>query len=301
MKFAFFLGCNVPTQVYNYEASVRKIAEALEIELIDIADFGCCGELTEALDYYTSIVFSARNIALAEKEGLDILTLCNGCFASLNKAIFALRDSHLRSRVNETLKQIGTSKAQSEPSPIIYKGKSRVIHFHQLLYDIIGLPEIKEKIVLNFENVSVSCHNGCHILRPSEILGFDDPENPKKLEDLVALTGARIVKPLGLEQCCGSVLSLSDLDTSQLLAIDSIERKGTVDAIIVGCPFCFKQFDMGQFIARRKFNKELNIPILFYAELLGLAFGIEAKELGLSVGHKIRLDGFLEKLGVSNG
>jgi len=291
MNLAFFLGCNVPTQVYNYEASVRKIADAFEIKLVDIMDFGCCGELTEAMDYYTSVVFSARNIALAEKENLSILTLCNGCFSSLNKAIFVLRDSHLRSRVNETLKKIGLS----------YKGKSRVFHFHQLMYDIVGSSKVKEKVVFDLNNVSVSCHNGCHILRPSDILRFDGPENPRKLEELVALTGARIVKPMGIEQCCGSVLSLCDLDAAQTLAIESIERKGKVDAIVVGCPFCFKQFDIGQVVARKKFNKELNIPILFYAELLGLALGFDAKDLGLNVIHKIPTDGFLRKLGVSNG
>ncbi len=291
MNLTLFLGCNIPTQVFNYEASVRRIAAAFGIKLKDNVEFGCCGELTEAIDYYTSLVFSARNIALAEKEEQDILTLCNGCFSSLNKAIFALNDPHLRSRVNEALKKIDLS----------YKGKSRVFHFHQLMYDIVGPSKIKEKIVLNLNNVSVSCHNGCHILRPSDVLGFDDPQNPKKLEELVGLTGAKIVKPIGIEQCCGSVLSLCDLDAAQSLAIESIERKGEVDAIVVGCPFCFKQFDMGQVVARKKFNKELSIPILFYAELLGLALGLRPEDLGLNVVHKIRTDGFLEKLGVSNG
>jgi heterodisulfide reductase subunit B len=209
----------------------------------------------------------------------------------LKKAVFALKDSHLRNKVNETLKKIGLS----------YKGKSQIFHFHQLMYDVVGLSRIKEKVVLNLNKVSVSCHNGCHILRPSDVLGFDDPENPRKLEELVALTGAKIVKPTGIEQCCGSVLSLCDLDVAQLSAIESIEKKGKVDAIVVGCPFCFKQFDMGQIVARKKFNKEFNIPILFYAELLGLALGIDAKALGLNVVHKIRTNGFLEKLGVSNG
>jgi len=169
------------------------------------------------------------------------------------------------------------------------------------MYDIVGLSKIKKKIVHSLKNVSISCHNGCHILRPSNILGFDDPENPRKLEELVALTGARIVQPMGIEQCCGSVLSLCDLDAAQSLAMESLERKGEVDAIVVGCPFCFKQFDIGQIIARKKFNKKLNIPILFYSELLGLALGLDPKDLGLIVAHKIRTDGFLEKVRVSNG
>ena len=146
----------------------------------------------------------------------------------------------------------------------------------------------------------MSCHNGCHILRPIDVLGFENPENPLKLEELVEITGARIVKPTGTEQCCGSVLSLYDLDVAQSSAIESIEKKGDVDAIIVGCPFCFKQFDMVQIIARRKFNKEFNVPILFYAELLGLALGLDANDLGLNMIHKIRPDEFLQKLGVTN-
>lgn len=291
MKLAFFLGCNVPTSVYNYEASVRKIADVFNIKLVDIEDFGCCGELTEAMNHFTALAFSARNIALAEKEGLDILTLCNGCFSSLNRAVFALKDPSLKNKVNATLKKIG----------LTYQGKSRVFHFNQLMYDVVGPSKIKEKVVTNLNNVSVSCHNGCHILRPSDILNFDDPENPRKLEELVSLTGAKIVKPKGTEQCCGSVLSLADMDTAQMLAVESIERKGRVDAIVVGCPFCFKQFDMGQIIAKKKFNKDLNIPILFYAELLGLAVGLDPKDLGLNVIHKISTEGFLNKAGVSVG
>jgi heterodisulfide reductase subunit B len=87
---------------------------------------------------------------------------------------------------------------------------------------------------------------------------------------------------------------------AQTMAMESLERKGEVDAIIVGCPSCFKQFDMGQIIYRKNSNKELNIPIIFYTELLGLALGIDAKDLGLNTVHKIKTDKFLEKLGVSN-
>src|SRR3990170_6932633 len=119
MKVALFLGCNVPTQAFNYEAAVRKVAERFNVELIDIPDFGCCGEFTENMDYYTSIAFAARNIALAEKENLDILTLCNGCFSALSRAKHELGDPHLRSQVNDVLGKIGLS----------YRGKAKVSHF----------------------------------------------------------------------------------------------------------------------------------------------------------------------------
>jgi len=291
MKLAFFLGCNVPTQVFNYEAAVRKVAERFDVKLVDIPDFGCCGEYTEAMDSYTSLVFAARNIALAEEKNLDILTLCNGCFLSLNKARHELEDKQLRSKVNNILRKINLS----------YKGKARIYHFHQLMYDVIGTSKIKEKIKISLDGVAISYQNGCHALRPSAVLQFEDPEEPRKLEELVSLTGAKVVHPRGTELCCGSFLLSHDTDVAYSLAIQSIERKGKVDAIVVGCPFCFKQLDMGQVIARRKFQKSFEIPVLFYAQLLGLALGFDEKELGLDQIHKISTASFLQKVRRSNG
>jgi heterodisulfide reductase subunit B len=290
MKLAMFLGCNVPTQAFNYEAAVRKITNQFGIELIDVNDFGCCGEFTEAMDAFTSLVFSSRNIALAEKMNLDILTLCNGCFLSLNKAKHELENVQKRSKVNKVLKKINLS----------YKGRTNIFHFHQLMYDIVGISKIKKKIKVRLDNISVSCQNGCHILRPSYALQFDNPEEPKKLEELVTLTGAKVVQPLGNELCCGSILLSHDINLAYSLAIQSIERKGDVDTIIVGCPFCFRQLDMGQIIARRKFGKSFEIPVLFYAQLLGLALGFNAKDLGLDQIHKIPTANFLQKVIHSN-
>jgi len=286
MKLALFLGCNVPTQAFNYEAAVRKVAERFNVELIDVPDFGCCGEFTENMDYYTSIVFAARNIALAEKENLDILTLCNGCFSALSRAKHELEDPHLRSKVNDVLGKIGLS----------YKGKARISHFHQLMHDDIGTTKIKEKIKHSLDGVSISCQNGCHILRPSDVLQFDDPEEPKKLEELVSAIGAKAIQPIGTELCCGSFLLSQDTNVAYAMAVQSIERKGKVDAIVVGCPFCFRQLDMGQVIASRKCQKSFDIPVVFYAQLLGLALGFDAKELGFDQIHKISTASLLQKV-----
>jgi heterodisulfide reductase subunit B len=291
MKLALFLGCNVPMQAFNYEAAVRKVASHFNIGLVDIPDFGCCGEFTEGMDSFTSLVFSARNIALAEKKNLDILTLCNGCFLSLNKARHELEDQQLRSKVNNVLGKINLS----------YKGKSRIFHFHQLMYDTIGTSEIKERIQVSLNGVVLSYQNGCHILRPSDVLRFDDPEEPRKLEELMSLTGAKVVRPIGTELCCGSFLLSHDTDVAYSLAVQSIEQKSNVDAIVVGCPFCFRQLDMGQIIARRKFGKSFDIPVLFYAQLLGLALGFNEKELGFNQIHKISTTNFLQKVRRSHG
>lgn len=291
MKLALFLGCNVPTQAFNYEAAVRKVADHFDVGLVDIPDFGCCGEFTEGMDSFTSLVFSARNIALAEKRKLDILALCNGCFLSLSRARHELEDQQLRSKVNSVLEEIN----------LRYNGKSQIFHFHQLMHDIIGTSKIKQKIKVNLESVAVSYQNGCHILRPSGVLKFDDPEEPMKLEELLSLMGAKVVRPIGAELCCGSFLLSHDTDVAYSLAIRSIERKGDVDAIVVGCPFCFRQLDMGQIIAKRKFKKSFDIPVLFYAQLLGLALGCDPKNLGFNQIHKISTANFLQKVKHADG
>ncbi len=293
MNLALFLGCNVPTQTFNYEAAARKVAEHFDISFVDIPEFGCCGEFTEGVDYFSSIVFAARNIALAEQKGLDIVALCNGCFSSLSRARYELQeDANLKSRVNEVLGKLGLK----------YQGGSKVYHFHQFLYDVVGDSKIKGEVKTSLRNVSIPCQNGCHILKPSDILRFDDPEEPKKLEGLVALTGAKVVPPMGGELCCGSFLLSHNIDYAYALATQSIERKGNVDAIVVGCPFCFKQLDMAQVIAKRKLGKTFNIPVIFYAQLLGLALGYGEKELGLMDSiHKIPTAKFLEKVKRKDG
>lgn len=286
MNLALFLGCNVPTQAFNYELAVRKVLDHFDVKLLDIPEFGCCGEFTEGTDAFTSTVFAARNIALAEKQGLDILTLCNGCFSSLSRAKHELQDASLKSKVNEILESLD----------LAYEGKSRIFHFHQLMHDVIGAQRIKKEIKTAFKDLAVSCQNGCHILKPSDVLGFDDPENPKKLEELVSLTGAKVIPSIGSEQCCGSFLLSQNIDYAYAIAVQSIESKGNVDAIIVGCPFCFKQLDTGQIMAKRKFGKTFEIPVVFYAQLLGLALGHSEKELGLDMIHKIPTAKLIQKV-----
>lgn len=286
MKLALFLGCNVPTQAFNYEVAVRKVTKHFDIELVDVPDFGCCGEFTEGMDCFTSLVFSARNIALAEKGNLDILALCNGCFSALTRAKHELQDNPTRTKVNKILEEIG----------LTYTGESKIYHFHQLMHDVIGTSRIKKSIKIPLKNVAISCQNGCHILKPSDVIRFDDPEEPKKLEELVHITGAKVIPPNGTEQCCGSFLLSHNIDYAYSLAIESIERRGKVDAIVVGCPFCFKQLDTGQLIAKRKFGKDFDIPVIFYAQLLGLALGHDEKELGLETIHKVPTARFLQKV-----
>ena len=285
MHYAFYPGCVIPLQAPNYEVSARAVMKELEIAIEDIEDFGCCGVLSGPIDGFTMLTFAARNIALAETKGLDILTLCNGCFGTLSKAVHQLEDEKTRDKVNTVLKEIGLE----------VQGKTQVHHFHRVLYDTIGLDEIKKRNKVDISSFKIGCHNGCHLVKPSDVLHFDKAAYPQKLEEMVEATSARVVTPRGFEHCCGSLLMPHDQDSSYAFAVKAVEQKGEVDAIIVNCPGCFRQLDLGQVMAKRKFNKVLTTPVVFYSQLLGLALGIDPKALGLDTGHKVKTTALLEK------
>ena len=285
MNYAFYPGCVIPLQAPNYEVSARAVMKELDIAIEDIEDFGCCGVLSGPIDGFTMLSFAARNIALAEAKGLDILTLCNGCFGTLSKAVHQLEDEETREKVNAVLKEIGLK----------VQGKARVHHFHRVLYDTIGLDDIKKRNKVDISDFKIGCHNGCHLVKPSDVLHFDKAAYPQKLEEMVEATSAQVVTPRGFEHCCGSLLMPHDQDSSYAFAVKAVEQKGEVDAIIVNCPGCFRQLDLGQVMAKRKFNKVLSTPVVFYSQLLGLALGIDPKALGLDTGHKVKTTTLLEK------
>ena len=286
MSYAFYPGCVIPLQAPNYEVSARAVMRELGVSFEDIEDFGCCGILAGPLDGFTALTFAARNIALAEAKGLDIIALCNGCFGTLSKAAHQLEEEETRKKVNTILKEIGLE----------VQGKTRVYHFHQILYDKIGLDEIKKQSNVDLSTVKIGCHHGCHILKPTDVLHYDKEICHHKLEEMVGATSAKVVTPQGFEHCCGSLLMPHDQDTSYAFAVKAVEQKGEVDAIIVNCPGCFRQLDLGQVMAKRKFNKVLKTPVIFYSQLIGLALGIDPKSLGLDTIHKIKTNTLLQKI-----
>jgi heterodisulfide reductase subunit B len=288
-RYALFLGCTIPARQPHYELSARKSLAKLGVELVDLDDMTCCAPPPlQSIDLETSLSIAAHNICLAEEADLDIVTVCTGCFESLAIANNLLKkDKRLRDRVNLILSNAGEE----------FKGTKEVKHYLHVLMNDIGKDRLKESVSKSLVRLRVASFSGCHLLRPSALLKFDDPESPHIFDDLINVLGARSIWYKNKLKCCGGLLRGYADDVALAIARDKIVNaaKAGADCITTLCPFCFLTLDLGQFLIKTAFHEEYNIPVLHYSELLSLALGIGPKELAFDQ-HKIRVDSVLNKI-----
>lgn len=278
MIYALFLGCTVPTRGVNYDVSTRSVSKVLGVDFWDSNDFVCCGYPIHSVDHDTFLSLGARNISVAEEEGLDLITVCNACTASLTKVNKILKENEKeREKINKIIGATGRE----------FKGTVDVKHFSRMLYEDVGLKKIKENISRPLSDLKIASHYGCHYLKPSEIFEkFDNPIRPKTLDKLVSATGAEVVNYENKKQCCGGGILAVTEETSMKMAADKLEhiRAAQADAMVLQCPFCSIMYDEYQpTILRMNEGEEPKpTPILYYPQLLGLAMGLDPKsELGL--------------------
>jgi len=286
VRYAFFAGCTTLARLIGYELSSRKVAERLGVELVDMPGSSCCGTTyLETLDHKTGLAVAARNICIAEEMGLDIVTVCNGCTEVLTKTNKELKeDAELRDEVNEVLADVGKQ----------FKGSVEVKHFVRILKEDIGIDKIKAEVVQPFKGLRVGAHYGCHMLKPSDVMLFDDPEAPTTLDELIDATGAESVAyPDKLECCTGPVMGIRE-DVTWAVGMEKVETvKKYADIMVTACPFCYLTYERCQLMA----EESPNVPVVHYPQLLGLALGIDYGELGLEM-NKIdasELSKFLEE------
>jgi heterodisulfide reductase subunit B2 len=277
MKYALFLGCNIPARVQQYERSARAVLAALQVELVDIRAFGCCGYPMRNSDFQTYLLFSAKSLALAEREGLDVLTLCQCCFGSLKMA------AHLLA-TNETLKD-GVNEFLDKKN-LHYEGTGQVTHLLSVLHNDVGEAVVKKSIKTPFKDLKIAAHYGCHALRPSNVMQSDDPVAPKMLDSLVSLTGAKSVDwPQKLECCGAPLMGVNDDLSMRLAAKKLVDAKASgADFLSVSCPWCQIRFDDAQ--REGDGVAKVGLPSILYIQLLGLAMGIPGDKLGISRNDK---------------
>jgi len=288
-SYALFLGCTIPARQPNYELSARKALAKLGIELVGLANMTCCAPPPlQSIDLETSLAVAAYNICLAEEADMNLVTLCSGCFESLAVANAMLKaDEQLKAKINRILSQAGKE----------FLGSKEVKHYLQVLMDDVGLKRLKQSVLKPLSNLKVAAFYGCHALRPSELLKFDDPERPRILESLIETLGAESVEYRNKLKCCGGLLRGYSDDLALALAREKLANttNAGADCIATLCPFCFVALDIGQIQVKSKFNETYDMPVLHYSELLALALGIDPKELALET-HKIKVDKVISKI-----
>jgi heterodisulfide reductase subunit B2 len=273
MKYALFLGCNIPARVVQYETAARAVMKKLGVQLKDSRDFKCCGYPVRNLDRKAFLLSASENLAIAEKMGLNIVALCKCCFGSLKEAEHFLKEE---GEVQEEIKQALSQKK------LRYEGKFEVKHFLSVLYHDVGLEEIKNSISQSYKGLKIATHYGCHALRPSKVTQFDDPVAPSLFDRLVEVTGAQSIDYKNKLECCGApVMGVND-DLSMDITAKKLTngKKAGADYLCAACPYCQLQFDQVQKMMISHNGGEALASIV-YPQLLGLCLGIDEDTLGI--------------------
>lgn len=291
--YCAFYGCLIPNRYPGLEASIRKTLPALGLNLVDVPEFSCCPApgVFQSFNTKTWLTLAARNIAVAEEKGLNILTFCNGCFGSLYDAYQILKQQKdVRDEVNQALGKIDKH----------VQFTIDVEHIALVLFDKIGIEKIKQEVKVPL-SLRVASHSGCHLLRSEPYKSVDNADVPRVLDDLVEALGCTAVDYDSKIQCCGAgggvrtalpEISLQMLH-EKLRSIDP----NSVDCLTDLCPFCHLQLDKGQVDLNAQCDFNYKIPVLYYLQLLGLAMGYSPNELGLNA-HFTPTEPLLEKLGL---
>ena len=279
MKYALFLGCNIPARVVQYETAARAVMRKLGVQLVDNRDFKCCGYPIRNLDQKAFLLSASENLARAEKLGSNIMALCKCCFGSLKEAeSFLKEDGDLQEEIKHALAQKGLQ----------YEGKFEVKHFLSVLYHDVGLDEIKSNVSQSYKGLKIATHYGCHALRPSKVTQFDDPVAPSLFDKLVEVTGAQSIDYKSKLECCGApVLGVNDGLSMDITAKKLTNgKKAGADYLCAACPYCQLQFDHVQKMMMSRNGSEALASIV-YPQLLGLCMGIDEDTLGI---HMNQLD-----------
>jgi heterodisulfide reductase subunit B len=283
--FNLYMGCSVPANYPNYEAAMLKVAETYDIQLEYMEGVGCCGSPNlRSVDYMGWLTVNARTLAIAEKNGHDIVTPCNGCFGSLKDVYHFLKhDAGYRKQVNTLLKKEGLE----------FKGTIIPRHFVEALYTDIGVEEIRKKISKPLDGVGIAIHYGCHLLRPADVTEF----RPEYLNELIQVTGASVVEYSLWKQCCGATVLPVDENLAIRLARDKLKsmKESGAEFIAVVCPACGNQLDLQQLGLKESYGEEFNLPVLLYPQILGLALGMTEEEVGLNM-NRVPANSILDHL-----
>ena len=276
MKYAYFPGCSIHGSAKEYAIAAKAVNKYLDIELVEIPEWNCCGAIdaVHAYNPLLSISLSTRNLALAENMKMDVVTLCSACFFTLSRANNMLRENaDMKSRVDKAINDAGLK----------YAGGVKVRHYMDILANDVGFDKIRQQVKVSLKGLKVAPYYGCLIVRPSGIQRFDDRENPTSMDRVIEALGAEAVHYPDKTRCCGASLAITDEEVMMEMTKEPLltAKNAQADCIVTPCPMCHFNLDAKQKDIESHFDIDIGLPVLYITQLIGLAFGIPPKELGL--------------------
>jgi succinate dehydrogenase / fumarate reductase cytochrome b subunit len=274
VKLAYYPGCVAQESGKELDMATRWVAKALGIELVAFPSFSCCGSgFIDEANEVLNVALNARNLAIAEKAGLDLLTICSTCQGMLTLANLRLADPKIKARVEGALRPLG----------IEYRGTTKVKHLLQVLTEDIGLDAVRAKVTRPLDGLKVGAFYGCHLLRPADEMRWESAEEPHSFEDLLAVLGASPVYYRGRVMCCGFPIQFVKPETaSKIAGAQIVDAKAHgAEAMATPCPLCHISLDAYQNQAAKAVGHALDMPVLHLPQVVGLALGASPEELGL--------------------
>jgi heterodisulfide reductase subunit B len=272
--YSYFPGCSASeggAKAYNWSA--QAVSKVLDIDLVEMEDWNCCGSTPSiSVDELGAHCMAARDLAIAEKTGLDMVTPCSACYVVLNHTNAYLKEyPRFKAKVDEALAAGGLE----------YHGTVKVRHLLDVITSDIDSDAIAARVKRPLSGLKVAPYYGCQVVRP--VFGFDHPESPQSLDKLIATLGAEPT-PFPLKaRCCGGSLIISEEDLALGLIrklLDSARSNGA-ECLVTVCPLCQTNLDAYQSRVNKKFKTDFKLPVLFFTQLMGIAFGLEERDLGL--------------------
>ncbi len=273
MSYAYYPGCSLESSSLAYDASVRKVARKLGIELEEIEDWNCCGATEfHSQEKLTALAVVARNLALVDPSIDQLIAPCAACYLNLKKTDRLMADDpQLGAKVNEALAAGGLHYAP---------GRVRVRHLLDVICLDLGEAAVREQVARPLGGLRLAPYYGCQIVRP--FADFDNSEHPTTLDELLSWVGADVAAyPLKTHCCGGHLTQISELQAFELIRrlLQAAVDHGA-DMIVCMCPMCQLNLDAYQGQVNRHYRTAFQVPIVFFTQLLGIAFGIEPREIG---------------------
>ena len=273
MKYAYYPGCSGHGTSVEYEVSTRAVCNALNMDLVEIEDWNCCGSTpAHSVSHELSGALAARNLMQAAKTGADcVISPCPSCSSNLKMARYRMQKPEFKAEVDELL---------DAPTPANAEGGADLLETYSVLQAIVenvGIENVASRVTYPLEGLKVVTYYGCLLSRPAHVAKFDDPENPVSLDNIMKALGAEVL-PFSLKtECCGAAMGIPDVNIPGSLSgriLDTAKAVGA-EAVVTACPLCHMNLDLRQRQAARISKKSFfGLPVFYYTQLIALAFGL---------------------------